>query len=146
MEIEQKGRPIVAGVTRGRALVSRKPLGLLGGIDPETGTVIERNHDLKGESVKETVLCFPHGHGSTVGSYVLYSLVRKGVGPIAIVNETADPVIVVGAVIAEIPMVDKIDISKIETGDIIEVNGETGIVKIVKRKTLAPDAGRRSNL
>jgi len=134
LTVELRGRPIVSGLSRGRALVSKKPLSFLGGVDPETGRVIEKDHDLEGKSVKGTILCFPHGHGSTVGSYVLYSLVKKKVGPRAIVNETADPVVVVGAVIAEIPMVDNIDIDQIRTGDVVEVDGETGIVKIVKRE------------
>lgn len=133
MPIELKGRPIINGLSRGKALVSKNPLSFLGGVDPKTGKIIEKNHDLNGERLKDTILCFPHGHGSTVGSYVLYSLVKRGVGPKAIVNETADPVVVVGAVIAEIPMVDRIDISQIRTGDLVEVDGDKGIVKILAR-------------
>jgi len=125
-----KGRSIVPGIRRGLALVSHKPLSFLGGVDSNSGLIIEKNHDLKGESLKDKVLCFPHGHGSTVGSYVLYSLVRKGVGPIAIVNQVADSVVVVGAIIAEIPMVDQIDIRLIRTGDEVEVDGTRGTVKI----------------
>jgi len=131
---ELRGRPIVEGRSRGIALVSRNPLSFLGGVDPKTGVVIERNHDLNGRCVKNAILCFPHGHGSTVGSYVLYSLAKRGLAPKAIVNERADPVVVVGAVIAEIPMVDQIDISKIRTGDIVEVDGGRGIVRIIGRK------------
>jgi len=106
----------------------------LGGIDPNTGRIIERGHDLIGRSVKGRVLCFPHGHGSTVGSYVLYSLARRGLGPVAIVNQAADPVVVVGAVIADIPMVDGIDIRQIVTGDLVEVDGTRGTVKILGRE------------
>jgi len=134
MQIELKGRPIVSGLSRGRALVFNNPLSFLGGVDPKTGRVIEKNHDLHGRTLTNTILCFPHGHGSTVGSYVLYSLARRKIGPKAIVNETADPVVVVGAVIAEIPMVDKIDISQIRMGDLVEVNGDKGIVKILERR------------
>jgi len=132
--IELKGRSIISGVSRGKALVSKNPLSFLGGVDPKTGKIIEKNHDLNGKILANTILCFPHGHGSTVGSYVLYSLAKRGVGPKAIVNETADPVVVTGAVIAEIPMVDKIDISQIRTGDLVEVDGYKGIVKILERK------------
>jgi len=139
MQIELKGRPIMSGFSRGRALVSNSPLSFLGGVNPNTGIVIEKNHDLNGKSVADAILCFPHGHGSTVGSYVLYSLVKRGVGPKAIVNEAADPVVVVGAVIAEIPMVDKIDISQINTGDLVEVDGDKGIVKILERRSLVSD-------
>jgi predicted aconitase with swiveling domain len=132
MDAVLKGRPIVHGRIKGKALVSTKPLSFLGGIDPETGIVIEKGHDLQGESVSNVVLCFPYGHGSTVGSYVLYSLAKKKKGPKAIINEFADPVVVVGAVIAEVPMVDQIDISQIHTGDTVEVDGETGTVKILE--------------
>jgi predicted aconitase with swiveling domain len=89
---------------------------------------------LKGKSVKGKVLCFPHGHGSTVGSYVLYSLVRKGLGPKAIVNQVADTVVVVGAIISDIPMVDKIDVSWIRTGDSVEVDGKKGTVLVKRAK------------
>jgi len=125
------GRGIAAGRSRGVALVSSKPLSFLGGVDYDSGVVTEKSHDLNGQHVKDKVLCFPSGHGSTVGSYVLYSLVKKEVGPKAIVNQIADTVVVVGAIIAEIPMVDRIDIKQIKTGDVVEVDGDKGTVKIL---------------
>jgi predicted aconitase with swiveling domain len=132
--ITLRGRGIVEGVCKGEALVSAKPLSFLGGVDPADGVIVEKGHDLCGECVKDKILCFPHGHGSTVGSYVLYTLAKKNLAPKAIVNQTADPVVVVGAIIAEIPMIDKIDIEQIRTGDIAEVNACDGVVKILKRK------------
>lgn len=113
--------------------MSAKPISFLGGVNPNSGTIIERDHDLKGESVQDRVLCFPYGHGSTVGSYVLYSLAKKGLGPKAIVNQTADPVVVVGATIAEIPMVDQVNIRYIKTGDEVEVDGGKGTITILRR-------------
>ena len=127
-----RGRGIVEGRCKAEALVSTKPISFLGDVDPETGKIIEKRHDLYGVSIKDRVLCFPHGHGSTVGSYVLYSLAKKGLAPKAIINHKADPVIVVGAVIANIPMIDKIDIGKINSGDIIKADAYKGIVKILK--------------
>jgi hypothetical protein len=129
-----KGRPIVSGNCKGPALVSAKPLSFLGGVDPNSGTIIEKNHDLEGKCIKDKVLCFPYGHGSTVGSYVLYSLVRRGLGPKAIVNQIADPVVVVGAIISDIPMVDKIHIRQIKTDDEVEVDGDEGLVRISGRR------------
>jgi len=129
-----KGRAIVEGLCKTEALVSRRPLSFLGGVNPSTGIIMEKDHDLYGACVKDKSLCFPHGHGSTVGSYILYSLAQRNLAPKAIVNETADPVVVVGAIIAKIPMVDRIDIQQIETGDTVEVNAYEGTVKIVKRK------------
>lgn len=130
-----KGRTIVPGKCRGKALVATKPISFLGGIDPDTGKIVEKNHDLQGESVKGRILCFPHGHGSTVGSYVLYALARKGLAPKAIVNQTADPVVVVGAIIAGIPMIDKIDIKKIPNGVQVEVDADDGIIRLKEEKT-----------
>ncbi|RJS85963.1 DUF126 domain-containing protein [Candidatus Bathyarchaeota archaeon] len=127
-----KGRPIVSGRAAGKALVSKMPLSFLGGVDPETGMIVERGHDLEGLSVRDVVLCFPHGHGSTVGSYILYSLTKRGLAPKAIVNVEADPVVVVGAVLAGIPMVDRIDISSIKTGSYVEVDGEAGTVRVLE--------------
>lgn len=133
MEVLLKGRPIVPGIAKGTALVSTKPISFLGGVDPETGVVIEREHDLYGKSIKDSILCFPSGHGSTVGSFVLYSLARRGLAPRAIVNSVADSVVVVGAIIANIPMVDEIDITKINTGEVVEVDGGSGIIRIFRK-------------
>jgi predicted aconitase with swiveling domain len=129
-----QGRSIVPGFRRGLALVSKKPISFLGGVDPNSGLIIERDHDLKGKSVRGKILCFPSGHGSTVGSYVLYSLAKNDLGPKAIVNQTADPVVVVGAIIAEIPMIDQVDTRQMETGNDVEVDGKKGIVKIWKKE------------
>ncbi|MCS7115714.1 MAG: DUF126 domain-containing protein [Nitrososphaerota archaeon] len=131
--ITLNGRRIVEGYSKAEALVSLKPISFLGDIDPKTGKVIERKHDLYGKCVKDKVLCFPHGHGSTVGSYVIYALAINKVAPKAIVNEKAEPVIVVGAVIANIPMIDQVDISQIRTGDIVEVDAYTGVARILRK-------------
>jgi len=128
-----KGRGIVEGRCVAEALVSSMPLSFLGGVDPETGIVVEKGHDLEGLSISGHVLCFPHGKGSTVGSYVLLALKRRGLAPAGIVNELPDPIVVVGAVIADIPMVVGVDIGELKMGDLIELDGGAGVVKILKR-------------
>jgi len=129
-----RGRTIVEGYCKAEALVSTMPMSFLGGVDPADGKVADKNHDLCGECIKDKVLCFPHGQGSTVGSYILYSLAQKKLAPKAIVNQKADPVVVVGAIIANIPMIDQIDIKQIKTGDLVEVDTYNGLVKVLKRK------------
>ena len=128
-----KGRVIVEGHCEGEALVSMKPISFLGGVNPENGEIVEKNHDLHGECVRDKVLCFPHGHGSTVGSYVLYSLAKKKMAPKAIINQKADAVVAVGAIIAEVPMMDQVDITRIKTGDLLEVDAYKGLVKASRR-------------
>ena len=117
-------RTVKAGHAEGQALVSPDPIGFLGGVDPDTGVVIERGHPLEGQSVAGRVLVFPTGKGSTVGSYTLYRLARNGLAPAAIVNAEADPVVAVGAIIAKIPMVDQVDVAHIRTGDWVQVRDE----------------------
>lgn len=125
-----KGRKISGGKVRGVALVSRKPLSFLGGVDPKTGVIKDTESDIKGESIKDKILVFPRGKGSTVGSYVIYQLKKNGVAPKAIIVEDAETIVATGAIIAGIPMIDRIEISKIKTGQIIEVDADKGEVII----------------
>jgi len=127
-----KGRGVVEGRAVGEALVSSMPVSFLGGIDPRTGVVVEKGHDLEGECVAGKVLCFPHGKGSTVGSYVLLALKKRGLAPLALVNEIADPIVVVGAVIAGIPMVMGVDLKALRTGYLVEVDGSEGLVRVLE--------------
>jgi hypothetical protein len=123
-----QGRTIKAGRGEGRALVSPEPIGFLGGVDPDTGIIVEPNHPLKGQSVAGRVLVFPTGKGSTVGSYTILRLARNGVGPAAMINAESEPIVAVGAIIADIPMVDQVAITLIRDGDWVVVNG--GAVEI----------------
>jgi len=122
--ITLKGRAIWRGWARGEALVSNQPISFYGGVDPETGKIIEKGHELEGRSIAGKILAFPYGKGSTVGSYIILRLKRRGIAPRAIVNLRCEPIIAVGAIIAEIPTIDKIDISMIRDGDLVEVDGE----------------------
>jgi hypothetical protein len=119
-----KGRVIKPGVAKGEALVSPEPIGFLGGVDAETGIVTERGHPLEGQCVADKVLVFPTGKGSTVGSYVLYQLAANDLAPAAILNAESEPIVAVGAIIGAIPMVDRVPIIQIETGDRVRVEDE----------------------
>jgi predicted aconitase with swiveling domain len=119
-----RGRAIRSGSAEGKALVSPQPIGFLGGVDPETGVVIEPDHPLEGQSVTGRVLVFPSGKGSTVGSYTLYRMSRAGTAPAAIINSESEAIVAVGAIISDIPMVDQIDIAEIRTGDRVTLDGE----------------------
>lgn len=127
-----KGRMISPGKAEGEAIVSRSPIGFYGGIDAKTGVVIEKGHELEGQSVKGKILVFPQGKGSTVGSYVVYGLKKNGVAPAAIVNQETETIVATGVILAGIPCVDKIDISKIKTGDRLKVDADEASVELMK--------------
>jgi hypothetical protein len=123
--MEMKGRIISKGKAEKEALVTSMPISFYGGVDPNTGEVIEKGHELQGKSVKGKILVFPTGKGSTVGSYTLYRLKKNGAAPAGIINRECETVVAVGAIISERPCVDKIDISKIATGDLIRIETDT---------------------
>jgi predicted aconitase with swiveling domain len=118
-----RGRVIKAGQARGLALVSPEPIGFFGMVDAESGIVVEKGHPLEGKSVAGRVLVFPTGKGSTVGSYSLYRLAKAGLAPAAIINAESEPIVAVGAIISNIPMVDHVDIGQIRTDDLVSVDG-----------------------
>jgi predicted aconitase with swiveling domain len=75
-------------------------------------------------------LVFPQGKGSTVGSYALYRMKKQGTAPLAMINAECETIVAVGAIISEIPCVDKIDITQIKNGQKIKVNASAGKVII----------------
>ncbi len=131
--VEMRGRTIRAGRAAGRALVSSAPIGFLGGVDPDTGVVLEAGHPLQGQSIAGKVLVFPTGKGSTVGSYTILRLQRAGSAPVAIINAESEAIVAVGAIISDIPMVDQVDLSVIRDDDWVEVQDDV--------VTVTPGAG-----
>jgi predicted aconitase with swiveling domain len=136
-----QGRSIYPGEAQAEALVTRKGISFFGGIDPETGVVVERGHDLLGMSVAGKVLVFPSGKGSTVGSYTLYRLKHNRVAPAAILNAECETITAVGCIIAEIPCVDHLPIERIESGQMVKVDGGTGAVEVLLDGQDAPSGG-----
>jgi predicted aconitase with swiveling domain len=122
MKIE--GRKIYPGVAEGEALVTSMGISFYGGVDPQSGVIVERGHELEGQCIAGKILVFPTGKGSTVGSYTLYRLKHSGAAPLAIVNA-------VGCILAEIPCVDQVAIERLRTGQRVAVDGERGTVEVV---------------
>jgi len=122
------GRAIFEGTASGRVLKSDVPLGFFGHLDPETGVYREQGHPLDGVSIKDRVLVFPKGKGSTVGSYILYGLKKAGNAPAAMVMTECDTIVAVGALIAEIPTVDGLDLTNFEKDQSVRVDGGTVVL------------------
>ncbi len=83
------------------AVVSRMPLSFWGGLDPATGRITDRLHDRFGEVVAGRVFAFPTGKGSSTASAVLLESVRLGTAPAAIINSSLDPILALGAIVAD---------------------------------------------
>ena len=122
------GRSISKGTAEGELLKTDTPISFLGGVDPRTGNIIDANHPLAGQNITGKVLAFPYGKGSTVGSYVLYALSRTGTAPAAVINTECETIIAIGAIIAGIPAVDRLEGDLPENGTVVTVNGTEGTV------------------
>jgi predicted aconitase with swiveling domain len=129
-KMKLKGRKVYKGIAEAEAIVTKDGISFYGGVDPETGRVVEVGHELEGQSITGKVLVFPTGKGSTVGSYTMYRMKKNNTAPVAIVNKEIDTIIAVGCIISEIPCVDKINIDIIKTGQYLIVNGNEGIVEM----------------
>jgi len=125
------GRTIYPGLAEGEALVTAMGISFFGGVDPETGLVVERGHELQGCTVAGKILVFPTGKGSTVGSYTLYRLKYNGLAPLAVLNAECETIIAVGCIIAEIPCVDHLPIQQLKTGWRLRVDARTGEVMVL---------------
>ena len=136
MKILLRGRRVIGGSAEGEAVVTKEPVSFLGGVNPDKGVVVERGHELEGQSITGKIFIFPHGKGSTAGPYIIYAMAKRKTAPVAMINVEAEPIIAVGAAMGNIPLVDRLDKNPLEviaTGDHVRIDGDQGIVEITKR-------------
>ena len=122
---------VASGRASGPALVTGQAISFLGNVNPETGVVVDPAHELFGECIAGKVLIFPGGKGSTVGSYVIYQLKKRGLAPAAMINLLSEPIVAVGAVISGIPLVDRVgeEVLRIKSGTIVNVDADRELVQ-----------------
>jgi predicted aconitase with swiveling domain len=145
------GQVVVAGEGIGPALVTDQPLSFWGGLDAETGEVIDRHHPLSGKNLAGRVLVLPHGRGSCSASGVLLEAIRNGTAPAAIITARVDPIIGLGAILGDelygkpvpVVVVAPDEIAWVGDGDWVAV-GANGSLQIEKRSMLKRDSSLRS--
>ncbi len=126
-------RTISKGTAKGEVLVSSDSISFYGGVDPDTGVVVEKGHALEGKTISGKILVFPQGKGSTVGSYTLYRLKKNNIAPLAIINRECEAIVAVGAIISEIPAIDKLEKDAYKTlkdGQKATVDGNKGVLTL----------------
>jgi len=136
-----KGRTVVEGASvEGEALVSNMAFGFFGGVNPRTGVIIDRWHDLFEQNIKDKILIYPEGRGSTVGAAVILELVRTGNAPKAILFNDIEIITATGGVLAkkfydiDLPMLEQFDCDitqAIRSGDRVRVDPATGTVEVL---------------
>ena len=96
---------IVQGTAQGTVLKTTSPINFLGAVDKKTGTIRDKKYDIFEKSIKDTILVFPHGIGSSVGAYTIYSLKSNNSAPVAMICTKADLTVASGCALANIPMI-----------------------------------------
>ena len=109
---------LVQGKTQGIVLKSNDPINFLGTVDKKTGIISDKNHDLFEKSIKDTILVFPSGVGSSVGAYTIYSIKSNNTAPLAMICQKADLTVATGCALANIPLiiVNDEEFSSLENG------------------------------
>ena len=96
---------LVSGKVEGTVLKSSDPINFLGTVDKKTGIISDKNHTLFEKSLKNIVLVFPSGIGSSVGAYTIYSIKSNNAAPIAMICKKADLTVATGCALANIPLI-----------------------------------------
>ena len=131
-----RGRKVVGGRAEGEALVTRQTIPGWGGVNPVQGVITETSHDLRGVSFADKVLVCRGAKGSSGWSAMYHTTRLAGTAPKALVFNEMTTKIALGAVVMRIPSVTDLDrdpLDVIETGDWVVVDGDHGIVEVVKR-------------
>ena len=131
-----KCRKISKGHAQGEVIITRDSISFLGGVDPNTGMIIDPHHELYGRTISGKILVMPSGKGSTVGSYVLYQMHKNNTAPLAIIALEAEPIIATGAIMAAIPMVDQPNddiFNLMKDGDLVNLNADECKIKILEK-------------
>ena len=121
---------IVQGKVKGTVLKTTNPINFLGAVDKKTGIIHDQKCDIFEKSIKDSILVFPHGIGSSVGAYTIYSLKSHESAPLAMICKKADLTVASGCALANIPMivVSKEQFDSIENGKEVEINTESTII------------------
>ena len=121
---------IVQGKAQGTVLKTNNPINFLGAVDKKTGIIHDQKCDIFEKTVKDSILVFPHGIGSSVGAYTIYSLKSSDVAPRAMICTKADLTVASGCALANIPMivVSHEQFDSIENGKDIELDTESATI------------------
>ncbi len=96
-------------------------------------------------NLRGKILVFPKEKGSTGGAYQIYEMVRCKNAPLGLIIGRAGSIVACGAIVANIPVIDKLDqnpLEVIKTGDHVEMDADRGTVTVSPRATPLPSKGR----
>jgi len=134
-KIKLKGRSVYSGIAEGEALVTQTALPGYGGVDPETGNIIDRFHELYGENITNKIMVIRGAKGSSGWAGTFHMARILGTAPAGIIFTIMTSKICLGIVAMKRPAITELEIDPfkvIETGDYIRLDGDKGEITIFK--------------
>jgi len=131
------GRKVVGGCAEGEAIVTRQTISGWGGVNPMEGRIIERRHELKGQSFKGKILVFPGAKGSSGWSTTFHTARLAGSAPKAMIFNQMTTKMALGAVVTHAPAITDLDLDPLQvisSGDWVKVDADNGIVEVTKKE------------
>jgi predicted aconitase with swiveling domain len=132
----QVNRALGAAV-EGVALVSSEGFSPRYDLDRWSGLITKPGHKLEGQNIRDKILFFPTAKGGIAAGWAFYDIRNKGFAPKALVFGVTNPVMVQGAVFANIPITEgwsRNPLECIETGDIVRVDPARKVIELLRRK------------
>ncbi|WP_291766349.1 aconitase X swivel domain-containing protein [Caldivirga sp. UBA161] len=124
------------GIVSGELIAINSPISFLGDVDGIRGIIKVKGMEI---SIAGKVFALPYSTGSTVGPYVMYQLAKYGKAPLAILAAKPDTLMLVGSIMANIPLIINIPEEILNySGCVVEVNLNESTV-------LIPDECKASN-
>jgi hypothetical protein len=130
------GHPGIGDAVEGEALVSPDGFSARYDLDRATGIISRESHALHGRSIAGKVFVCPLAKGGFATSWALFDLKARGLAPVAMLFGWANPVMVQGAVLAGVALMDRLEpdpMGVVETGDRVRVDPRAGRVEVWPR-------------
>jgi predicted aconitase with swiveling domain len=123
-------------VVEGEAVVSAEGFSPRYDLDRWSGLITKPGHKLEGTSLKEKVCFFPTAKGGIAAGWAFYDIKHKGIAPKALVFGVTNPVMVQGAVFADIAITEGWDpdpADVVRTGDWVRVDPARKVIELLRR-------------
>ena len=131
-----RGHPGVGPDVEGEALVCADDFSARYDVNRRTGVVSRITHALYGVSLVGKVCVFRTAKGGMATAWALLDMRERGVAPAALIFQAANPIMVQGAVLAGVPLLDRLEpdpLTLLRTGDLVRVRPGAGIVELLRR-------------
>jgi uncharacterized protein len=130
-----RGHAGVGKAVEGEVLVCHDNFSARYDVNRRTGVFSRETHALYGVSLVGKVCVFNTAKGGVATAWALLDMQKRGVAPAALIFRTTNPIMVQGAVLAGIALMDRLDpdpLATLRTGDLVRVDPSAGLVEVVR--------------